>query len=347
MYKELYESIVREGDIRRTAYRDGIEAYIDRLKEESLSNRGSFMPMVDFSDKLEEYRAKYIAMLGIDKISCDGAPSPSLELIGKDDDAIIHRAVIYITKEIPLYGLLFVPHGAQRTPLVIAQHGGSGTPELCSDMNGENKYNHMVRRLIKRGATVFAPQILKWNFREDRTTHPCHPIPYDRNDIDKDLKHFGMSVTALEIKGIMNAISFISTLPFIDKENIGMMGISYGGYFTLHTMAADKRIKVGFSNACFNDRNIYSLYDWTYFNSANTFHDAQIAALCAPRRLYVAVGKEDETFGYKSAVSEAEYARKYFEALGYAENFVFNLWDGGHTMPLTDEGIDFIFSTFK
>ena len=81
-------------------------------------------------------------------------------------------------------------------------------------------------------------------------------------------------------------------------------------------------------------------------NSANTFHDAEVAALCAPRKLYVAVGKEDSVFDYKSAASEAKRVHKYFEAFGCPENFVFSAWDGGHTMPDDDAGLDFMFSAF-
>ncbi len=342
----MYEEIIREGDISRAAYRDGIGAYISRLEAEGFAARERFMPTETFGEKLEEYRSKYIEMLGINRFCSDGAPSPVMTLAGKDDDCEIYRIIVYVTPEIPQYGLLLVPHGIKRAPLVVAQHGGGGTPELCSDLNGSNNYNHLVRRLLKRGAAVFAPQLLLWNFAESIPTRPSHGIPYRRNDIDKNLKRFGMSITALEIKGIMTALDFVSELPFVDEENIGMAGLSYGGYYTLHTMASDTRIKAGFSNACFNCRNVYSWHDWSYFNSANTFHDAEVAALCAPRKLYVAVGKEDQVFDYKSAIPEAERAKKYFDALNCGENFKFCVWDGGHTVPSTDEGFDFMFSAF-
>ena len=112
-------------------------------------------------------------------------------------------------------------------------------------------------------------------------------------------------------------------------------------------MAADVRIKAGFSNAVFNDRNVYSRSDWCYPNSANTFHDAEVAALCAPRKLYVAVGKEDEVQSYQTAIPEAERVKRYFAAATVPENFRFEVWEGGHTLPDTDEGFDFIFSVFQ
>ena len=62
-----------------------------------------------------------------------------------------------------------------------------------------------------------------------------------------------------------------------------MMGLSYGGYFSLMTAAADKRIKSIYAAGFFNDRSKICFDDWKYNDSLNTFCDAEIAALCAPR----------------------------------------------------------------
>lgn len=343
----MYTAIIQQNDISRAAYKDGIDAYIKRLASKSCAMRDAFMPTENFLENIEKYRTEYVKMLGLDRIHTDDAPAPSIEKIGEDEDAVIYRVTVYITREIPQFGILFVPHGIQHAPLVIAQHGGGGTPELCSDMNGKNNYNNMVRRVIRRGLVVYAPQLLLWNNGDSIPTAPAHPIVYNRVDMDKDLKHYGLSITVLEIKGIMNAVTLLSELSFVEKNNIVMTGLSYGGYFTIYTMAADTRIKAGFSNAIFNDRNAYPRADWCYPNSANTFHDAEVAALCAPRKLYVAVGKADHVQGYQTAIPEAERASKYFAAAGIPDNFRFELWDGGHTIPDTDEGFDFIFSVFQ
>ena len=343
----MYKNIVAEGDTCRLQYKNGFDDYIKRLTAEAYDRRDELMLTEDLGLHLEEHRQRYIKMLGLDRISTQGNPEPILTRVGEDDDAVIYRAIVHITPEIPQYGLLFVPHGITRAPLVIAQHGGYGTPELCSDINGKNNYNHMVRRVLRRGAVVYAPQLLLWNFKEAIPTAPSHDIPFQRTNLDKELKRFGLSITALEIKGIMNAISFLSELEYVDEQKIGMLGLSYGGYFTLHTMAADTRIRAGFSNACFNDRNVYSWQDWTYPNSANSCQDAEVAALCAPRKLYVAVGKEDTVFNYTHSIPEAERAGKYFAAMGCPQNFIFTVWDGGHTIPSDDAGIDFIFSELE
>lgn len=343
----MYKKIVSEGDVFRLDYKNGIDSYIKRLEREGNENRENILNDPDFVTKIEDYRKKYTDMLGLNAIDKADLPESTITKLCEDEDAVIYRTSIYITKEIPAYGLLFIPHKTKKAPLIIVQHGGGGTPELCADMNGKNNYNHILRRLLKRKVCVFAPQLLLWNYRQQLETQPIHPIAIDRLSVDKNLKRFGSSITALEITGIMNAITFLSGLDFVDENKIAMTGISYGGYFTLHTMAADTRIKAGFSNACFNDRNIYPWQDWTYLNSGNTFHDAEVAALCIDRKLYVAVGIEDSVFDYNTAVKEGERAKKYFEVFGFPQNFVFSLWQGGHTVSSTDEGIDFMLSALN
>ena len=107
-------------------------------------------------------------------------------------------------------------------------------------------------------------------------------------------------------------------------------------------MAADERIKIGYSEACFNDRNQYDWGNWTYFNSGNKFHDAEVAGLCAPRKLYLEIGKDDQVFDYKYAVEEAKKAKEFYKAYNCEENMIFSLWEGGHTFPDSNEGFEFL-----
>lgn len=342
-----YKNIVRDGDNYRKNYLDGIKKFISTKNDAGYYVREQFMPANEFPRKIEEYRKCYIDMLGINKISFENCPQPKMIFAGEDELSKFYRIVVYITPEIPFHGLLMVPHTIKKAPLIIAQHGGGGTPELCSDMNGDNNYNHLARRLLKKDLITFAPQLLLWNADQEIEKLPKHDLPYSRGKLDNELKRFGLSITAIEIKGIMDSITYLSSFDFVEENNIGMTGLSYGGYFTLHTMAADTRIKAGYSNAAFNDRNRYSWSDWCYKNSGNTFHDAEVAALCAPRKLYVSVGMKDDVFTYETAVKEAQRVRKYFDAFSCPENFVFNVWEGGHTVNPTDDGFDFLLSAFN
>lgn len=345
--KQIWEDTPTAGDMHRENYVQGIKAYIQRMNQTCKQTRREWMPPEKLAEDLEAYRQKYREMLGLSLFAEANTKAPQQLFVGEDQVSKIYRLTVWITEEIPFYALLMIPHEVQTpVPLIIAQHGGGGTPELCSDFLGNNNYNHMVQRVLSRGAAVLAPQIAVWS-KEESETMRAHPVAYDRLKMDVAMKRFGGSLTALEISGILKAVDYVSALPQINEEKIGMVGSSYGGYFTLNTMAADTRIKAGYCVAVFNDRDVYPLTGWCYNSSAKMFQDAEVAALCAPRKLFVQIGKEDEVFRYESALPEVERVYDYFKAFGKPENFAFSLWEGGHTLSDSDCGFDFLFAALN
>lgn len=344
MNKKIWNEDPAAADDYRARYAEGIQKFIWNKNAECKMNRRNSMPPEELAKNQEFYREKYKEMLGM-QLFADSASKPvEITFVGKDEVCSIYHLSVYITEEIPFYSMLLLPHNVKEPmPLVIAQHGGGGTPELCADMNGKNNYNHMVQRTLARGAAVLAPQLMLWSMTEIATMR-AHAVPHNRNKTDIDMKRFGSSITALEISGIMKSLDYVCGLEEIDAEKIAMIGLSYGGYFTLHTMAADTRIKAGYCVAAFNDRDVYDWADWSYKSSALCFQDAEVAALCAPRKLYVQVGMEDQVFDYHSAMTEAERVKDYFEAFGVPENYKFDVWEGGHTISDHDEGYELLFS---
>ena len=348
LYKgiNIFEGKPTDADTYRSDYVKGIQNYIERKCSAAGNERYKLITEGDFVENQALYRQRYRDMLGVDKILSETGREAECSFVCDDDVCSIYRLKVYITSDIPMYAMLLLPFTEGVVPVVIAQHGGGGTPESCSDFDGKNNYNNMVQRVLERGAAVVAPQLLLWSLNEGEAFR-AHNIPYDRQKIDEKLKHIGLSITGLEVAGIIRCIDYVSSLPKIDSESMGMIGLSYGGYFTLHTMAADERIKVGYSAGCFNDRNVYDWSDWCYSGSALTFHDAEVAALCAPRPLYVSVGRTDEVFNYETAIPEAERAKDYYSALCCEENFHFSVWEGGHTVEDSDIGYDFLFNSLK
>lgn len=342
LQKEYWEAPAA-ADKYRQAYADGIEAFLSEMNRTAEARRrDAFCP-----ENQEENRALLRKMLGMELFDTPAFLPPSAEYAGDTDLAHVYRITLYITGQIPFYALLMLPQGVTTPcPLIIAQHGGGGTPELCSDLYGKNNYNHMVRRCLQRGAAVLAPQLLMWAQKEIETQR-AHPIPIDRTKTDAALKRFGSSITALEITGIQRCLDYVSAMPEIDENRIGMVGLSYGGYFTLHTMALDTRIKAGYSAGAFNSRDKHCLTDWSYHSSAWLLQDAEIAALCAPRKLYIQVGMEDSVFDYRTAVTEAQQAQAYFAQLGAETSFQFDLWPGGHTLSDHDRGFAFLFDALQ
>lgn len=341
---EKYES----GAKYRSDYVESLDKLVKKMRDDARSKRLAHMSPEALAKNREDFRREYIEMLGYPLTEYrEGMEIPAFtkEFVAKDDMCSIYRMQIETLPDFKFYGMLFVPNtvdenGKEKAPLVITQHGGGGTPELCSDIYGENNYNQLVRRCVDRGAVCFAPQILLW---QDKF---CPEKP-DRASIDKNLKQLGGSITALEIYCIRRSLDLLCTFPMVDTERIGMTGLSYGGFYTLVTGAAETRIKSSYSIAYFNDMFRYAWYDFTWFNSGNRFTNPEIAALHAPRRLLVEVGKEDKIFEIDTAYAPAEDVPKYFEAQGAADNFFFHPWDGGHKPDTEDGSLDYFFEGLK
>ena len=191
---------------------------------------------------------------------------------------------------------------------------------------------------------VFAPQLLLWNFDIETGEQKVDiDVAYDRSEIDRRLKHLGLSITGLEVFCIRRSIDYFCSLDYIDSERIGMMGLSYGGYFSLYTAAADTRIKSIYAAGFYNDRSQVGFEGWKYKNLLNTFCDAEVAALCAPRRLWLDVGRQDPVFDYAPSVNEGKRAENYYSRFNASDNFYFNLWDGGHSFDNSEKGFEFFF----
>ncbi len=343
--KSFYTCEITDGDAHRKKYLDSINVFIEERLSQAAEKRLAFCPPGEMARDRESFRRKYMDMIG-DLPYPENIPSATREYVGEDDFCKIYRMSIEVLDGFFFYGMLMIPHGTERAPLIIAQHGGGGTPEKCSDMWGENNYGFFVKRALERGFVVFAPQIMVWSYKvADEGDAPSAGVPYGhRRSYDGQLKRLGLSLTGLEVFCIRRAIDHLSSLDCIDNENIGMMGLSYGGYFTLHTMAADTRIKAGYAAGFFNDRSHECFIDWGYKNAANTFQDAEIAGLCAPRCLILDVGREDVVFGYETSIGEAERAKAYYTAAGAEDKFTYNLWNGGHRFDVNSDGFEKLFS---
>lgn len=226
---------------------------------------------------------------------------------------------------IKIYGLMSIPKIiSQKAPTVIVQHGGGGTPEEIFGLCGENVYKSVGDYIANKGAVVFAPQVLLWNKSEYGTSFERQ----DRLIFDEKLKEIGGSITALEVRCIQAIIDYLSNSKFVNKNKIGMLGMSYGGMYTLYCMTLEKRIKVGYSSSWFNDRDKYSWKDWTYLQ--NTPKDWQVVKEIYPRKIFIEVGDHDEMFDVESAKAEFEILKHNFDKVN--EFCLFNVYNGNHSI---------------
>ncbi|MBE6564707.1 MAG: hypothetical protein E7655_05495 [Ruminococcaceae bacterium] len=328
----------------RQGYADDLSAYAETLRVKAEQKRAGYVDAAKMTADRESYRRDFLSLLShpLDEYTPAVCPYRLTHLYG-DADTDIFRLRVEAWEGIGLCGLLFLPKSVQKgaaagkkSPLVIAMHGFEGTPELASDIYQPNFYSHMVKRLLPYGAAVFVPQTLMWNGRE-------FGPKIDRCEFDARLRMGGQSINALEIVCLRRCMDTFCAQPYIDETRIGMIGISYGAYFSLMTAACDTRIKAVYSSCFFNDRFRYPRIEMVYGGLFERFGDAETAALVCPRALYVEVGKTDCFFAPDSAEREFEKLLPYYQAANAEEKVRFCCYDGGHKLSDSDEGLQFFF----
>lgn len=313
----------------KQSYADGFENLIQKLQNEARESRARYIG--DIFENAEKYREDFKKMLGypLTEMRPD-AVTPKCEKIADEKDFFVYRMSFEILEGLNMTGLFFKLKHKKKAPLAIVQHGGGGTPELVSGIYGDTaNYNDMLERVLCRGVHVFAPQLLLWNEKYD--------VSYDRRAIDARLKRVGSSIAAVEIYGIMRILDFFETKDFV--TSFGMVGLSYGGFYTLYTAAADTRIRSAISCAFFNTRDTVSWSDWTWQNSAMLFDDAEVAALIFPRRLCVEIANHDELFDCRFGKSSFERLK---EICGdkLSDRFELIVFDGVHEFCRDDAPLD-------
>ena len=318
-------------------YVDGFLKVIENRQLDAQNIREQYAK--DIFKNPQKYRQDLKKMLGWPLVDFDGTkmPLPNSTKLSDEDGYSIHRMEFEVLPGLIMTGLLFKLDCDSKNPLVIVQHGGLGTPELISGIYEDTaNYNNMLQRVLKYGVNIFAPQLILWDEK--------YEVPFDRKGIDAQLKSVGSSVTAIEVFGIMRILDYFETQNYV--STLGMVGISYGGFYTLYTAAIDTRIKGALSCAFFNNRDKHNWTDWLWNNSAYMFNDAEIASLVYPRKLTIEIADNDELFDVNEGIKSFEYLMQMSKPYGndWVDLVVF---PGVHEFCKDDEPIQKIIEYIK
>lgn len=311
-------------------YVDGIKRIIAEKQKVAETVRDNYAKNI--LKHQESYRNDFKEMLGWPLVGHqnDSLSEVISEKLAEEDGYSVYRMQFEILDGLRITGLFFKCNGDDKKPLVIVQHGGQGTPELISGVYDDTaNYNDMLMRVRKHKVHTFAPQLLLW--------HDDYNVEFDRKGIDADLKRVGSSITAIEIYGIMRILDYFENKDYV--SNFGMVGLSYGGFYTLFTAAIDTRIKSAISCSYFNRRETINWSDWTWHKSLEKFTDVEIACLIYPRKLYIEVGDKDELFDFKESILAFEKLKDICKNV--KEDWVeFKVFDGHHSFYRNDEHIE-------
>jgi len=312
-------------------YRDGIELLIEKRQKEAEEKRKIYFSEI-FSDQ-ERYREDLSKMLGWPLVDCEAVGVPRVdycEKLTEEESHEVYRMSFEVLDGFFMTGLFYKLKNEGKNPLVIVQHGGMGSPEHIAGFEGSTtNYNDMLERVIKQGVHAFAPQLLLWR--------DAYEVKYDRVNLDARLKRVGSSISAVELYGIRRILDYFEEQPCV--STLGMLGLSYGGFYTLFTAALDTRIKAAVSCSFFNNRDSIGWSDWVWHNSAELFDDAEVACLVYPRKLDIQIGEKDPGFSFKGG--EKSYKRVLEICKNVGTDWLnFNVFDGTHELFKEDGPIE-------
>ncbi len=321
----------------KSDYAQGIENIIKTRQKNAEKIRSEYAKEIFINQ--EKYRDDLKKMLGWPLVDfhIDKAPKVKTKLLSTEDGYKIYRMQFEVFEGLNMTGLFFKQDGEDEKPMVIVQHGRLGTPELISGIYGDTGiYNNILQRVAKNNAHVFAPQLLLW--------HDEYDVKFDRKEIDGRLKRVGSSITAIEVFGIGRILDYFESEKYVSL--FGMVGFSYGGFFTLYTAAIDKRIKSAISCSYFNTRDAIGWQDWVWFKSAEKFDDAEVACLIYPRKLSIEIGDNDEFFDCKYGIESFEKLKKLCQSVG-TEWVDLKVLGGIHEFCKDDEPIQKLVSDIR
>ncbi len=153
-----------------------------------------------------------------------------------------------------LYYKLYKPQSMEpgkQYPVIVRVYGGPHAQRVTNQW-GSKEY--LTQYLVQQGYVVFQLDNRGSNYRGTSFEFPIYE-----------------KLGEVEVVDQITGVKYLHTLPYVDKERIGIYGHSYGGYMALMTMfKAGDYFKAGVSGAPVTDWMLYDThYTERYLNHPN------------------------------------------------------------------------------
>ena len=275
-----------------------------------------------FVSLLQQFKQK----IGYPPVGFLDKPTSRCEIAAEDHIAIYSRCWITVAPGLETYGLYLVPKNLKGpAPLVVSLHGGGGFPEMALFKGGTN-YHDQIRGAVAHGYVVWAPQFVMYPFR-DRDT--ATPIPAEvRAELDAKFRNKGTSLMAIEAMKVIKSLDALLTRPEVDSKRVAMIGLSYGGFYSLYIAALDERIKAVVASCSFREAPM--MRESIIEGRPLDLTSPQQIALVAPRALQVQAGLTDASAPIESVRRAIAEAKTYYQRAGKLEMLDYQEFQGGH-----------------
>ncbi|MCR4414124.1 MAG: acetylxylan esterase [Thermoguttaceae bacterium] len=216
----------------------------------------------------------------------------------------LYKASFQANSKTPLrrLGLLAVPKGQGPFPAMLALHGHGGSAEAVFDP--KILYHGMADRFARGGYVVFAPSL------------PHRPY------------------AAMELWDLFRAVEVLRLRPEVDRQRIGVGGLSMGGEWTMWIAACDPRLKVAVvSGWMCTTEGVFSVPNckcWRLPGLVELMDICEVHLLIAPRPVLFESAARDGCFPIRYTKEGFARIRAGYQVFGAAEAVAQDIWDAGH-----------------
>jgi hypothetical protein len=278
-------------------------------------------------------------------------PRPELLAEWKQDGLRFQRWVLDVQKHLAAVLIVAFPGDlkrGQKRPAILCWHGHGPygkDPVMGNDSSPERRANiaqhnyDYGRRMAQAGFVTFAIDWIGMGERNDSAKPHFRNHNGTRDWCNIYYLHatmFGTTSLAINVTHGLAAADFVRTLPGVDANRLGVMGLSGGGTMTLWTALCGERFKaveiMGYSDL------------WQYFGIRDlNYCGMQVApglyklvdlpdlqGLLAPRPLLVDIGIYDTCFLVDNALACYRQVERIYRVAGAADRLELDLFPGEH-----------------
>ncbi|MEI6536204.1 MAG: prolyl oligopeptidase family serine peptidase [Verrucomicrobiaceae bacterium] len=329
------------------------------MKKRNLSPQKMFSGMVarrsprrQFRGGFEAWKAaakpEVLATLGANPEPV--APDAELTVEWEDRGIVKRRYLIDVGPDLAVALQVNIPQGlppGERRPALLCWHGhgpcgkepvmgNAGSAEVCSQIELHN-YDY-GQQMAGHGFITFGIDLIGFGELSDRRKH--HLSQGEGRDwCNLYYLHatmLGMSSLSINLAHGRAATDFVCSLPEVDPERLGVMGLSGGGTMTLWSALTDERFKAA-EIICYGGLWArFGIHDINYcgMQVAPGLFDLvdlpDLQGLLAPMPLLVDIGAYDSCFAADDSMECYRQVAGIYESAGAADRLHLDLFPGDH-----------------
>ncbi len=295
----------------------------------------------------------------IESLLAPPPPAPfEAVVIGREDRGTYEarRVVFNISADSRVLAYLLVPKGDGPFPALLALHDHGAhfsigkekvvrpfdePKERVADAMKWSRECYGGRfigdELAKRGYVVFATDALFWSDR-GRKEGVAYPA---QQQLAANMFQLGMSWAGTIVWDDIRSAEFIATLPEVDPERIGAMGLSMGSNRTWHVAAATDRIAAG-AAICWlstteslmspgnNQTTGQSAFSMTHPGLRNHLDYPDVASIACPKPMLFYNGEKDGLFPVDGVRDSYAKMHAVWESQDAGDKLVTKIWPVPH-----------------